>query len=123
MKVVAVSFAQQRYSQLWHRVVWQMCTDISEYHQGDKGGRFFSDSVTYLLAKVTSNIIITTLRTSDLIVYDTQQVLEILAKIGLLDCKFRYLIVVWGHMVACLVQRFVLLTGQFTFIFRTICPR
>jgi len=69
------------------------------HHQDDGGGRFLSD-VTYLLAdsgwtKVMSNIIITTLRTSHLNLCDTQQVLDISAKIWLVwDCKFRYLIVV-----------------------------
>jgi len=64
----------------------------------DGGGMFLSDNVTYLPAysgwtKVTSKIIITTLRTSDLILYDIQQVLDISAKIWLIwDCKFRYLI-------------------------------
>jgi len=33
------------------------------------------------LHKVTGNIILTTLRTSDLILYDTQQVFEILANL------------------------------------------
>ena len=113
MKVVAACLLHteliwhQRYSQLWHCVVWQICTDISEYllpphQQGDVGGRFLSDDVTYLLVysgwtKVGSNIT-TTLRTSDLILYDTHRVLEILAKIWLIwDCNLRYLIVVWGH--------------------------
>jgi hypothetical protein len=69
------------------------------HHQDDGGGRFLSD-VTYLPAdsgwtKVMSNIIITTLRTSHLNLCDTQQVLDISAKIWLVwDCKFRYLIVV-----------------------------
>ena len=69
------------------------------HHQDDGGGRFLSD-VTYLPAdsgwtKVMSNIIITTLRTSQLNLCDTQQVLDISAKIWLVwDCKFRYLIVV-----------------------------
>jgi len=68
------------------------------HHQDDGGGRFLSD-VTYLLVdsgwtKVMSNIIITTLRTSHLNLCDTQQVLDISARIW--DCKFRYLIVsVW----------------------------
>ena len=71
------------------------------HHQGDAGGRFLSDDVTYLQAysgwtKVTVNIIITTLRTSDLNSYGTQQVLEILAKIWLIwDCKLLYVWVVW----------------------------
>jgi len=47
---------------------------------------FLSDVVSYLLAysgwtKVTSNIIITTLRTKDPILCDTQQFLEISAQI------------------------------------------
>ena len=60
---------------------------FTTFHLSDIGGdRSLSDSVTYLpsysgLTKVTSNIIITTMRTSDLILYDTQQDLEISAKI------------------------------------------
>ena len=61
----------------------------SFHHPYIGGDRFLSDVVTYLPAyngwtKVTSSIIITTLRTSDLTLYDTQQVLEILAKISLI---------------------------------------
>jgi len=104
------NWCDTRHSQLWHRVVWQIRTESTCYlhHQGDGGGRFLSDDVTYLLVysgwtKVRSNIIITTLRTSDLILYDTQQVFEISAKIWLIwDCNLRYLIVVWGHAVVWL---------------------
>jgi hypothetical protein len=51
-------------------------------YQSDGDSRFVSDSVTYLPAysgwtKVTSNIIITTLRTSDHILFDTEQFLKI----------------------------------------------
>jgi len=62
-------------------------------------------AVTYLLAysgwtKETSNIIIATLRTSDHILYDTQQVLVIFAKIWLIwDCKFRYLILCMSSLI------------------------
>ena len=85
--------------------------NFRSFHHPEVGGdRFLSDDVTHTPAysgwtKVTSNIIITTLRTSDLILYDTQQVFEILAKIWLIwDCKCRYLIVIWGHMVVHLVE-------------------
>jgi hypothetical protein len=55
--------------------------------------------------RVTVSIVVTTLRTSDLILYDAEQVLEILAKIWLTsECKFRYLIVVCVNslIVRCL---------------------
>ena len=56
------------------------------HHQSDGDSRFVSGNVTYLPAysgwtKVTNIIIITTLRTSDFILFDTQQVLKILATI------------------------------------------
>jgi len=89
---------------LWYRAVWQICTNISEYPPPPSSGWWRQQvplrHVTYLPAysgwtKVTSNIVITTLRTSDLYLYDTQQVLEISTKIWWIwDCKFRYIIVV-----------------------------
>ena len=77
------------------------------HHEGDGGGRFFSDDVAYLPAysgwtKVTSNIT-TTLKTSDLNLYDTPQVLQTSTKTWLIwDCEFRYLIVV--HVSSLIVR-------------------
>ena len=96
--------SHQRYSQSWHRVDWQICTDISDH------------SITLILEATDSSqtmlhIYQLTLAgwrwwaTSYLILYDTQQVLWILVKIWLIrDCKFRYLSVVWGHTVLHLVE-------------------
>jgi len=70
----------QRYSQLWHRAVWQICTNISEYLLPPSSGWWRQQvplrHVTYLPAysgwtKVMSNIIITTLREPQISIYMT----------------------------------------------------
>jgi len=106
----------QRHFQLWHRVVWQICTNISEYLPPPSSGWcrrhvhlrrcYISTILQWLDQGDRQNILITTFRTSDLVVYDTQQVLEISSKIWLMwDCKFRYLIVASSLIVMVSVTR------------------
>ena len=96
----------QRHFQLWNCVVWQICTDISECLLPPSSGWwrqqvplrlcYTSTSLTVAGPRKQSNIIITNLRTLDLILNETQQVLEISAKIWLIwDSWFKTFAVFW----------------------------